>query len=536
MNTFFRTLFVTLLILLTGCVKVRDKQPDAVPGTTNAAPPAQVSAETASMKFLISETLDYGDVVVGSHRTRTYEIINDGPRDASAVSVSALNAPFSITANTCTGVLATNASCTIDVTFAPTAPGLVQVSVSMTYNDGKKEQSASVSLQGTGISVGSLAVTPGNTHDFGNIIIGNTSTAQFSLTNQGQADVTGLSFSTLLASFQITQNNCGTSLTATQSCQFEVTFNPSAAQVFHDSVTIQYDNGTATVGSSLDLDGKGLTPAALSFSDAPTHSFGSLTVGQTATKQITLSNSGQSDASGLSFSALAAPFQITQNLCTATLGAGQSCLIDILFTAQLGNKSETLTASYNDGVAAQSASQGFSGIGVAAVEIPPSPSPSPTPVTHLMFVTAFSGNGNLNGLGGADIICNNAASSASLTGTFTALLSSASVDAKSRITVSGDIYNTHGEVLANNATDLWDGTIDNKVGYDEKGIWLGNVDVWTGTLPGGTKSVDTCTSWTSSANGNGVNGRIGEADEKGSDWVSDASAQCNQSKHIYCFR
>jgi hypothetical protein len=49
------------------------------------------------------------------------------------------------------------------------------------------------------------------------------------------------------------------------------------------------------------------------------------------------------------------------------------------------------------------------------------------------------------------------------------------------------IYNTHGERIAAGKSDLWDGAIQNAINYDQFGTTLGDIFVWTGSNPNGTK-------------------------------------------------
>ena len=97
-----------------------------------------------------------------------------------------------------------------------------------------------------------------------------------------------------------------------------------------------------------------------------------------------------------------------------------------------------------------------------------------TPSSHILFVS--SGRYNADFLTGqtityADTLCSNLANAAGRGTGWTAVLSTDSVSAKDRITITGKIYNTHGDLIANGASDLWDGNIQNAVGYDETGVF-----------------------------------------------------------------
>jgi Abnormal spindle-like microcephaly-assoc'd, ASPM-SPD-2-Hydin/Repeat of unknown function (DUF5648) len=99
----------------------------------------------------------------------------------------------------------------------------------------------------------------------------------------------------------------------------------------------------------------GATPDSLSF--------GNVAVGAaSASKTVTLTNSGTAGAAGLTFaSSDAAEFPVTQS-CGATLGAGASCTLDIAYApGGVGADNATLIVSYGGGSFALS----FSGTGVA---------------------------------------------------------------------------------------------------------------------------------------------------------------------------
>jgi len=70
-------------------------------------------------------------------------------------------------------------------------------------------------------------------------------------------------------------------------------------------------------------------------------------------------------------------------------------------------------------------------------------------------------------------------------------------NAVDRLSIVGPVYNTNGDLLANDAADLWDGSLVNPVGYNEKGeLIASNTQVWTGTGMFGTwASGESCGDW-----------------------------------------
>jgi hypothetical protein len=79
--------------------------------------------------------------------------------------------------------------------------------------------------------------------------------------------------------------------------------------------------------------------------------------------------------------------------------------------------------------------------------------------------------------------------------TWYALASTEATDAKHNAVLAGadddiPIYNTHGELIANGISDLWEsnlkGKIINAIKYDQFGTTLGDSMVWTGSQFDGT--------------------------------------------------
>jgi hypothetical protein len=115
---------------------------------------------------------------------------------------------------------------------------------------------------------------------------------------------------------------------------------------------------------------------------------------------------------------------------------------------------------------------------------------------HRIFVSSTSTTGAFGGIAGGDAICAACATGAGLSGTWRAILSARPANhAADRLTISGPIFNLNpfvlgGDKVADDAADLWDGSLDAAIVYDEHGIAVAStVPVYTGTnydghLPG----------------------------------------------------
>jgi hypothetical protein len=135
---------------------------------------------------------------------------------------------FSAGAGSCPvagGSLAVNASCTLSVTFTPTAPGMATGTLSLSTS--ASPQPITVALYGTALAA-TLAVAPGSL-SFGSITVGASSLLSVTLTDTGTAPVTTISTTVTgvnAADFAVT-TPCPMTLQPGTSCTAVVTFTPS---------------------------------------------------------------------------------------------------------------------------------------------------------------------------------------------------------------------------------------------------------------------------------------------------------------------
>jgi hypothetical protein len=163
-----------------------------------------------------------------------------------------------------------------------------------------------------------------------------------------------------------------------------------------------------------------------------------------------------------------------------------------------------------------------------------------------VFITSSTTLSNFGGLAQGDAICNTAAASAGLGGTFAAWLSTSSQSAASRLSHSTLPYvlvDGTTEVAAN-WTALTSGTFENLIDHDEHGALVQfNLSTmagtsWTGTNADGTQTNVDCGGWTISEDcsmSTAHTGTIGR-DDLTAYWTNWAApACCNvQSYALYC--
>ena len=156
-----------------------------------------------------------------------------------------------VNAGTCGATLAApvapalSTTCTIGVTFTPTAEGVVAGTLDIADNSGGNAASIqTVILSGNGIPAAPLATVTGPL-TFGNVNVGTISAAQtVTLSNTGSAP---LNISSIVAPAQFAQtNNCPASLATNATCAISVTFAPTAAGPAAGDLVISDDSATST--------------------------------------------------------------------------------------------------------------------------------------------------------------------------------------------------------------------------------------------------------------------------------------------------
>jgi|GEM_PF-3270897 len=160
---------------------------------------------------------------------------------------------------------------------------------------------------------------------------------------------------------------------------------------------------------------------------------------------------------------------------------------------------------------------------------------------HRVFVTSATHDGDFatgyaDGLSGADAFCQGLADTEGLSGTWTAWLSTDSVDARDRIT--GDAYYLVDETtkICNDLNDLTDGSIQHAINQYETGNTAPLALVWTGTTSSGVESTYDCTNWSTDLPGPSDTGSTGYSTYTTGSWTNCyVNSGCNNSYYIYCF-
>ena len=213
---------------------------------------------------LSSTLLKFGTVTVGTSstsKTATVTNLGSGPLSISSILASGDYAQT----NDCGSTLQAGASCTMTITFTPTAAGNRFGTVSLTDSDGSGSQVLGLTGIGTYVSLTPSSLT------FGNVSLGSTATAVATLTNESATNTTvsiaswnvtatdGKDTQLNTDKFFIQSSTCGSSLAPGTSCTTTVSFSPNQVGTFSGQLFV-YDSeadspqfiglsGTATLGA-----------------------------------------------------------------------------------------------------------------------------------------------------------------------------------------------------------------------------------------------------------------------------------------------
>jgi hypothetical protein len=302
---------------------------------SNASPPmATVSLTgTGQAPVLLQSNqaaLNFLTTAVGTtSAAQTVTLSNLSSQSANSLALSVAG-PYSIVPalTTCAARLAASSSCTVGLTFTPTASGNQPGTLTATVSN-LGVAPLVIPLDGSGSAVGGITVNP-TQMAFGSVVVRVASAVQtLTVTNSGAAALTGLTISTT-GDFTLTGNQCPASLAAGLSCTAGVGFTPSTTGL--RSGTLSVNTSSAGVPPAVvPLTGNGIPSGSMAV-NPPVLSFGTVSVGQTSPSQtVTVTNDGATTLAGLTYQ-LAGDYSLAQNGCGTQLASGAFCTAAFTFS------------------------------------------------------------------------------------------------------------------------------------------------------------------------------------------------------------
>jgi uncharacterized protein YjdB len=301
-------------------------------------------APVALAQTTLSPTsLGFGNQVVNqvsTARTVTFKNTQTSAVTINSIAISGTNAGDFAWSGNCPlspQTLAAGKSCSITVTFKPSALGNRSATLTVTHSATTSPQH--VTLTGTGIAPVTLSTT---TLNFGSIAVGNTSsTRSASLTNHLSV---ALLFSQISATgdYKIVSNTCNSSVAAGASCSIGIQFSPVTTGTRTGVLT--FVDNSPNSPQTVALTGTGSSPVTAS----PTSlSFPSTTIGNTTTPKTVTFTNHLNKSLAFSPATISGDFAISSNTCGSSVGAGLTCTIGVTFSPTVtGTRTGTLTIPF----------------------------------------------------------------------------------------------------------------------------------------------------------------------------------------------
>jgi alpha-tubulin suppressor-like RCC1 family protein len=369
----------------TGCSVIERFK--GITGDESTSSPAENTPRI--LTFAEAPSFDLGIVSLGTTRYFRVSVMSQGKGNASLISATLSDPRYAFLGGTFPGdggtcVQPISGNCSIGILFtAPTAigdAGLHAASLSLVYESGDVERSATLNLSATSAPAASLFIA-GNS-DFGTRNVGNTHEISFTLANAGALYASNLVASGIAAPFSFkggtypgTGGTCGNQLAPLATCSISLVYAPTSPGFTTQDLRIDYETQGSPAFTTRQVLGTALNLAQLEFISPvqDPYDFGSSTIGSLgSTASFTLRNSGGQPVTQLSVGGLIAPFSFnggsypgTGGNCGSSLAAGATCTVSLRFLpSSTGLHSSSLRADYDDGTGSTlSVSRDIQGIG-----------------------------------------------------------------------------------------------------------------------------------------------------------------------------
>ena len=298
-----------------------------------------IGTRTATRIPRLGGDLAFGSVSVGSSAQRTMTLANDGNE---ALAISGITYPSGFSGAVTPGTLAPGASLSVTVTFSPTAETTYNGTV--TLNSNKTNTTSTNTISASGAGTAARTVIPRLVGDlaFGNVKVGSSLERNLTIINDGNAPMRvsyinfPFGFSARWPVDLVDIARLGqVEVAPGGAVQVTVTFSPVAATSYNGTVTVNCDRTTDTNTTS--VSGTGITAETRIPSLGGDVAFGSVTVGSSAQRTLTISNVG---TAALAVTGITYPDGFSGNWSSGTIEAGGSQPVIVTF-------SPTAATSYN---------------------------------------------------------------------------------------------------------------------------------------------------------------------------------------------
>ena len=364
-----------------------------------AVQPAALVASVGTINFDSGAGLG-GVTLIGDTTMKTYTLTNTGTEPTGTITFTksgANQADYTFTSN-CT-TLPASMSCTVTVSFSPTASGLETASLLATSTPGG---SASVAFSGNALPRLQITAPNANPFAYPTAIVNTTAPTSTTVTfknNQQSAKTVTTTIAGDTTNFNVVSNSCNASIGANGTCDVQIQFIPKDTAAHTLTVTGSV-GPTAADKATETLTGTGVNSLTISASTTGqtvctgsvpniTCDFGNIAQGTVSGQlTVTVSNpTGAPAANSISTTLSNTDFQVVSDGCAASgLAPNSSCQIILQFqpSGSTGAQAANLTVTANPAGGSATLALKASVVTGAALTF--------TPAAGLDFDTVFSGS------------------------------------------------------------------------------------------------------------------------------------------------
>ena len=297
-------------------------------GTGSTTPSGQLSSSPASVSF--------GTVATGSSASQQIQLTNTGNAAVKISSVSATGAWFSATGLSIPATVNPSQTVTLTASFAPSAVGSATGSLSIQSN--ATNSTLTIPLSANGAQPG-LSISPAN-FNFGSVVDGQTKSQNFTVTNNGTASLTIAQLSVTGSAYSASGLATPATLTPGNAATFSVLFAPRTAGSLAGTISIS--SNAPNSPNTLSLSGTGVAASVTLTTNPASLSFTSLNAGSSSSKNVMVTNSGNSSLTISQITVNAKDFAANGISTPFALGAGQNAVLNIAFSP---TASESITGN-----------------------------------------------------------------------------------------------------------------------------------------------------------------------------------------------
>jgi C1A family cysteine protease len=334
------------------------------------------STSTNINNLSINGDLNFGNTTINTSSTKTIQLVNNTTSTINVSSIS-ITSPFSI--NWSSSSIQAGASRDVTVTFNPTSLG--NASSALTINSNAANSPITIQASGAGVQQTSqtkIISLTGNLF-YGDVIVGQSSVKTFTISNLGNSAINVSSLSTADGFIGAFNGTVQPGIPV----DVYITFSPLQAQPYSGNITVNSDatSGVNTIGAI----GNGISSVSQTriISLSGNLNYGDVVVGQSLSKTLKISNSGNSP---LTVSSISIPQGYSLGNYNQTVQPGSYNNVSITFTPsndQPYNGNVTVTSDATSGVNTKSISG--TGISNSVTVSPPLGSYGSCATTNTLF-------------------------------------------------------------------------------------------------------------------------------------------------------